>query len=79
MRAIVSDVEGAAKRLLWALNENQAHDREGAEVEPGKQEVRHPLPLPDLRLQRSTRRFREFHAIRRSPLHRRRSMYRGEH
>lgn len=79
MRAIVSDVEGAAKRLLWALNENQAHDREGAEVEPGKQEVRHPRPLPDLPLQTSTRRFRELHAIRRSPLHRRRSMYRGEH
>jgi hypothetical protein len=35
----VADIEGAARRLLWALNENQAHDREGAEVEPGEQEA----------------------------------------
>jgi hypothetical protein len=35
----VSDVEGAARQLLWALNENQAHGREGAEVEPGEQEA----------------------------------------
>jgi hypothetical protein len=38
--AIVADVEGVARRLLRALNENQAHDREGAEVEPGEQEAR---------------------------------------
>ena len=36
----MADVEGAAQRLLRALNENQAHDREGAEVEPGEQEAR---------------------------------------
>jgi hypothetical protein len=35
----VSDVEGAARQLLWALNENQAHGRESAEVEPGEQEA----------------------------------------
>jgi hypothetical protein len=35
----VSDVEGAARQLLRALNENQAHYREGAEVEPGDQEA----------------------------------------
>ena len=35
----MADIEGAARRLLWALNENQAHDREGAEVEPGEQEA----------------------------------------
>ena len=35
----MADVEGAAQRLLRALNENQAHDREGAEVEPGEQEA----------------------------------------
>ena len=33
------DIEEAARRLLWALNENQAHGREGAEVEPGEQEA----------------------------------------
>jgi hypothetical protein len=38
-RATVADVEGAARRLLRALNENQAHDREGAEVKPGEQEA----------------------------------------
>src|SRR5919112_4847407 len=36
-RATVADVEGAAGRLLLALNVNQAHDREGAVVEPGEQ------------------------------------------
>jgi hypothetical protein len=36
----VVDVEGAAQRLLRALNENQAHGREGAVVEPGEQEAR---------------------------------------
>jgi len=35
----VADVEGAAQRLLRALNENQAHGREGAVVEPGEQEA----------------------------------------
>jgi len=32
---VADAVEEAARRLLWALNENQAHGREGAEVEPG--------------------------------------------
>ena len=36
----MADVEGAAQRLLRALNENQAHGREGAVVEPGDQEAR---------------------------------------
>jgi hypothetical protein len=36
----VGDVEGAAWRLLRALNENQAHGREGGAVQPGEQEVR---------------------------------------
>jgi hypothetical protein len=36
----VADVEGAAGRLLLALNVNQAHGREGAVVEPGEQEAR---------------------------------------
>ena len=36
----MADVEGAAQRLLRALNENQAHGREGAVVEPGEQEAR---------------------------------------
>ena len=35
----MADIEGAARRLSWALNENQAHGREGAEVEPGEQEA----------------------------------------
>jgi hypothetical protein len=35
----VPDIEDAARRLLWALNENQAHGREGAKVEPGEQEA----------------------------------------
>ena len=38
-RATVADVEVAARRLLQALNENQAHVREGAVVEPREQEV----------------------------------------
>ena len=36
----MADIEGAAQRLLRALNENQAHSREGAVVEPGEQEAR---------------------------------------
>jgi hypothetical protein len=36
----VADVEVAARRLLRAMNENQAHGREGAAVEPGEQEAR---------------------------------------
>jgi hypothetical protein len=36
----VVDVEGAARRLLRALNENQAYGRESAVVEPGEQEAR---------------------------------------
>jgi hypothetical protein len=35
----VADVEGAARLLLRGLNENQAHGREGAVVEPGEQEA----------------------------------------
>jgi len=30
----VGDAEGAARRLLRALDENQAHDREGGAVQP---------------------------------------------
>jgi hypothetical protein len=36
---VADDVEEAARRLLRALNENQAHDREGAAVKPGEQEA----------------------------------------
>jgi hypothetical protein len=36
----VANVEEAARRLLKALNEHQAHDREGAAVQPGDQEAR---------------------------------------
>ncbi|MDQ3862117.1 MAG: hypothetical protein M3317_01185 [Actinomycetota bacterium] len=36
----MADVEEAARRLLRTLNESQAHDREGAEVEPGAQEAK---------------------------------------
>jgi hypothetical protein len=36
----VADVEVAAQRLLRALNETQAHGREGAVVEPGEQAAR---------------------------------------
>jgi hypothetical protein len=36
----VANVEEAALRLLRALNENQAHGREAAKVEPGDQEAR---------------------------------------
>ena len=36
----MADVEGAAQRLLRALNETQAHGRERAVVEPGEQEAR---------------------------------------
>ena len=36
----MAEVEKAARPLLRALNENQAHGREGAVVEPGEQEAR---------------------------------------
>ncbi len=36
----MANVEEAAQRLLRALNEHQAHDREGATVKPGDQEAR---------------------------------------
>jgi hypothetical protein len=36
----VAEVEKAARRLLRALNENQAHGREGAGVKPGEQEAK---------------------------------------
>ena len=36
----MANVEGAAQRLLRALNEHQAHDREGATVKPADQEAR---------------------------------------
>jgi hypothetical protein len=36
----LANVEEAAIRLLKALNEHQAHDREGAAVQPGDQEAR---------------------------------------
>ena len=36
----MANVEEAARRLLWALNEHQAHDREGATVQPQDQEAR---------------------------------------
>ena len=35
----MDDVEEAARRLLRALNENQAHGREGAVVQPGEHEA----------------------------------------
>jgi hypothetical protein len=35
----VADVEGAARRLLRAMNENQAHGREGTAVNPGEEEA----------------------------------------
>ena len=36
---MADDVEEAARRLLRALNENQAHGREVAAVKPGEQEA----------------------------------------
>jgi hypothetical protein len=36
---VADDVEEAARRLLRALNENQAHGREVAAVKPGEQEA----------------------------------------
>ena len=36
---MADDVEEAARRLLRALNENQAHGREGAVVQPGEHEA----------------------------------------
>jgi hypothetical protein len=35
---VADDVEEAARRLLGALNENQAHGREGAAVKLGEEE-----------------------------------------
>jgi hypothetical protein len=37
---VADDVEGAARRLLRALNDNQAHGHEGAVVKPAEQEAR---------------------------------------
>ena len=37
---MADDVEGAARRLLGALNEHQAHGREGAVVKPVEEEAR---------------------------------------
>lgn len=36
----MADVEEAARRLLQALSEHQAHGRDGATVEPGEREAR---------------------------------------
>jgi hypothetical protein len=36
---VADDVEGAARRLLRALNDNQAHGREGAVVKLGEAEA----------------------------------------
>ena len=36
---MADDVEEAARRLLRALNENQAHGREGAVVVPGERDA----------------------------------------
>jgi len=35
----VADVEEAARRLLRAMNENQAHNREGSAMKPGEEEA----------------------------------------
>ncbi len=35
----MADVEEAARRLLRAMNENQAHSREGSLVKPGEEEA----------------------------------------
>ena len=35
----VANVEEAARRLLWALNEHQAHHYNGATVQPQDQEA----------------------------------------
>jgi hypothetical protein len=35
----VADIEEAARRLLRALSEHQAHGREGAAVKPGEEEA----------------------------------------
>jgi hypothetical protein len=37
---VADDVEEAARQLLRALNENQAHGHEGSAVKPGEQEAR---------------------------------------
>jgi hypothetical protein len=52
--AIVADVEVAARRLLRALNDNQAQGREGAVVQPGEQEARDAGLRPDSPLYRAT-------------------------
>jgi hypothetical protein len=49
----VADVEGVAWRLLEALNENQAHDLEGAEVKPGEREAMDAGLRPGTTLYRS--------------------------
>ena len=35
----MADIEEAARRLLRALSEHQAHGREGAAVKPGEEEA----------------------------------------
>ena len=35
----MADIEEAARRLLRAMNENQAHSREGSPVKPGEEEA----------------------------------------
>lgn len=50
---MADDVEGAARRLLRALNENQAHGRKGAVVELGEQEASDAGLRPGSRLYRA--------------------------
>jgi hypothetical protein len=50
---VADDVEEAARRLLRALNENQAHGREGAPVKPGEQEAHDAGLRPGSSLYRS--------------------------
>jgi hypothetical protein len=50
---VVDDVEEAARRLLRALNENQAHGREGVAVNLGDQEARDAGLRPGSPLYRS--------------------------
>jgi hypothetical protein len=49
----VADVEEAARRLLRALSEHQAHDREGAAVKPGEEEAVHAGLRPGSHLYRA--------------------------
>ncbi len=49
----MADGEGAARRLLQAHNENQAHDLEGGSVEPGEQEAHDAGLRPGSTLYRS--------------------------